>query len=139
MKRKWEAIVGIIGGILALVFFGGLAVTLKKMSVKDFETSYQALKLEKTGTLDNTFHLLQDMTGLFAITLFISLIFLVVAVFFSIKEKYLIIAASLYLVAGLILLLGTQFIAFPFTFFYFMAAVLTVYRIKIKKGQVRNV
>ncbi|MBE8849048.1 MULTISPECIES: DUF4064 domain-containing protein [Enterococcus] len=139
MKRKWEAIVGIIGGILALVFFGGLAVTLKKMSIKDFETSYQALKLEKTGTLDNTFHLLQDMTGLFAITLFISLIFLVVAVFFSIKEKYLIIAASLYLVAGLILLLGTQFIAFPFTFFYFMAAVLTVYRIKIKKGQVGNV
>lgn len=139
MKRKWEVIVGIIGGILALVFFGGLAVTLKKMSVKDFETSYQALKLEKTGTLDNTFHLLQDMTGLFAITLFISLIFLVVAVFFSIKEKYLIIAASLYLVAGLILLLGTQFIAFPFTFFYFMAAVLTVYRIKIKKGQVGNV
>ncbi|MFB8506423.1 hypothetical protein ACFC4I_11865 [Enterococcus durans] len=139
MKRKWEAIVGIIGGILALVFFGGLAVTLKKMSVKDFETSYQALKLEKTGTLDNTFHLLQDMTGLFAITLFISLIFLVAAVFFSIKEKYLIIAASLYLVAGLILLLGTQFIAFPFTFFYFMAAVLTVYRIKIKKGQVGNV
>ncbi|STP29251.1 DUF4064 domain-containing protein [Enterococcus durans] len=139
MKRKWEAIVGIIGGILALVFFGGLAVTLKKMSIKDFETSYQALKLEKTGTLDNTFHLLQDMTGLFAITLFISLIFLVVAVFFSIKEKYLIIAASLYLVAGLILLLGTKFIAFPFTFFYFMAAVLTVYRIKIKKGQVGNV
>ncbi|MFS0926788.1 hypothetical protein [Enterococcus durans] len=139
MKKKWEAIVGIIGGILALVFFGGLAVTLKKMSIKDFETSYQALKLEKTGTLDNTFHLLQDMTGLFAITLFISLIFLVVAVFFSIKEKYLIIAASLYLVAGLILLLGTQFIAFPFTFFYFMAAVLTVYRIKIKKGQVGNV
>lgn len=139
MKRKWEAIVGIIGGILALVFFGGLAVTLKKMSIKDFETSYQALKLEKTGTLDNTFHLLQDMTGLFAITLFISLIFLVVAIFFSIKEKYLIIAASLYLVAGLILLLGTQFIAFPFTFFYFMAAVLTVYRIKIKKGQVGNV
>ncbi|MBE9888160.1 DUF4064 domain-containing protein [Enterococcus durans] len=139
MKRKWEAIVGIIGGILALVFFGGLAVTLKKMSIKDFETSYQALKLEKTGTLDNTFHLLQDMTGLFAITLFISLIFLVVAVFFSIKEKYLIIAASLYLVAGLILLLGTQFITFPFTFFYFMAAVLTVYRIKIKKGQVGNV
>ncbi|MFS0985083.1 hypothetical protein [Enterococcus durans] len=139
MKRKWESIVGIIGGILALVFFGGLAVTLKKMSIKDFETSYQALKLEKTGTLDNTFHLLQDMTGLFAITLFISLIFLVVAVFFSIKEKYLIIAASLYLVAGLILLLGTQFIAFPFTFFYFMAAVLTVYRIKIKKGQVGNV
>lgn len=139
MKRKWESIVGIIGGILALVFFGGLAVTLKKMSIKDFETSYQALKLEKTGTLDNTFHLLQDMMGLFAITLFISLIFLVVAVFFSIKEKYLIIAASLYLVAGLILLLGTQFIAFPFTFFYFMAAVLTVYRIKIKKGQVGNV
>ncbi|WP_185777040.1 hypothetical protein [Enterococcus durans] len=50
-----------------------------------------------------------------------------------------IIAASLYLVAGLILLLGTQFIAFPFTFVYFMAAVLTVYRIKIKKGQVGNV
>lgn len=48
-------------------------------------------------------------------------------------------SADLYLVAGLILLLGTQSIAFPFTFFYFMVAVLTVYRIKSKKGQMENV
>ncbi len=139
MKQKWEAIIGGIGGGFALVFFGGLAVTLKKMSVEDFETSYKTLELETAGTLENTLHLLQNMTSLFAITLFISLILLVIAVFFSVKEKYLIIAAGLYLVSGLVLLFGTQFIAFPFTFFYFLAAILTVYRIKVQKGHIGNV
>ncbi|MEY8445591.1 hypothetical protein AALA44_05275 [Enterococcus ratti] len=139
MKRKWEVVTGIMGGSLALVFFGGLAVTLKNMSMIDFKKSYYALKLESTGTLEHTFYLLQDMTKLFAILLFFSLIVLVTAIFLSIKEKYLVIAASLYFIAGVILLLGTQLIAFPMVFFYFISALLTINRIKDKKGRANNV
>lgn len=69
-------------------------------------------------SLENTFGLLQDMTGLFAVVLFISLAFLAVALFLTAKGKYLTTATGLYFITGFILLIGTQFIAFPFAFLF---------------------
>ncbi len=37
MKRKWELLLGMIGGSLSLIFFGGLAVTLSNMSASEFK------------------------------------------------------------------------------------------------------
>nr|WP_274595203.1 hypothetical protein [Enterococcus faecium] len=31
MKRKWELLLGMVGGSLSLIFFGGLAVTLSNI------------------------------------------------------------------------------------------------------------
>ena len=84
MKRKWELLLGMIGGSLSLIFFGGLAVTLSNMSASEFKKSYQSLAVDHpTLSLENTFELLQDMTGLFAVVLFISLSFLEVALFLT--------------------------------------------------------
>ena len=116
MKRKWELLLGMVGGSLSLIFFGGLAVTLSTLS------------------LENTFGLLQDMTGLFAVVLFISLAFLAVALFLTAKGKYLTTATGLYFITGFILLIGTQFIAFPFAFFYFAAGAFSLYRVRMRKG-----
>ncbi len=41
MKRKWELLLGMVGGSLSLIFFGGLAVTLSNMSASEFKKSYQ--------------------------------------------------------------------------------------------------
>ncbi|WP_165006217.1 MULTISPECIES: DUF4064 domain-containing protein [unclassified Enterococcus] len=134
MKRKWEVLLGAIGGILSLVFFGGLAVTLRNMTASDFKNSYQSLSLETAGlSLEKTFQMLKDMTGLFAVVLFISLILLVIALFLSAKERYLPAATGLYFLTGAVLLIGTQFIAFPFAFFYFLAGALSFYRIRLRK------
>ncbi len=90
MKRKWELLLGMVGGSLSLIFFGGLAVTLSNMSASEFKKSYQSLAVDhSTLSLENTFGLLQDMTGLFAVVLFISLAFLAVALFLTAKGKYL--------------------------------------------------
>lgn len=84
-------------------------------------------------SLENTFELLKDMTGLFAVVLFISLAFLAVALFLTAKGKYLTTATGLYFITGVILLVGTQFIAFPFAFFYFAAGAFSLYRVRIRK------
>ena len=135
MKRKWELLLGMIGGSLSLIFFGGLAVTLSNMSASEFKKSYQSLAVDHpTLSLENTFGLLQDMTGLFAVVLFISLAFLAVALFLTAKGKYLTTATGLYFITGFILLIGTQFIAFPFAFFYFAAGAFSLYRVRMRKG-----
>lgn len=134
MKRKWELLLGMIGGSLSLIFFGGLAVTLSNMSASEFKKSYQSLAVDHPSlSLENTFELLQDMTGLFAVVLFISLAFLAVALFLTAKGKYLTTATGLYFITGVILFVGTQFIAFPFAFFYFAAGAFSLYRVRIRK------
>ncbi|MBK4752498.1 hypothetical protein CU022_1221 [Enterococcus faecium] len=101
-----------VGGSLSLIFFGGLAVTLSNMSASEFKKSYQSLAVDHpTLSLENTFGLLQDMTSLFAVVLFISLAFLAVALFLTAKGKYLTTATGLYFITGFILLIGTQFIS----------------------------
>ena len=96
MKRKWELLLGMIGGSLSLIFFGGLAVTLSNMSASEFKKSYQSLAVDHPSlSLENTFELLKDMTGLFAVVLFISLAFLAVALFLTAKGKYLTTATGL--------------------------------------------
>ncbi|MBK4858837.1 hypothetical protein CU000_1265 [Enterococcus faecium] len=103
---------GMVGGSLSLIFFGGLAVTLSNMSASEFKKSYQSLAVDHpTLSLENTFGLLQDMTSLFAVVLFISLAFLAVALFLTAKGKYLTTATGLYFITGFILLIGTQFIS----------------------------
>lgn len=128
MKRKWEVFTGGAGGLLSMLFIGGLSVTLNNMSLQEFSQSYQRLGIETSYSVESIFESLKDVTGLFTVSLFISLIFLLVAVFLSLKEKFLGAAATLYFIAGVILLLGTQFIAFPFAFFYFAAGILSIYR-----------
>lgn len=104
-----------VGGSLSLIFFGGLAVTLSNMSASEFK-SYQSLAVDhSTLSLENTFGLLQDMTGLFAVVLFISLAFSS-SIVLTAKGKYLTTATGLYFITGFILLIGTQFIAFPLHF-----------------------
>ena len=105
--------------ILFLIFFGGLAVTLSNMSASEFKKSYQSLAVDhSTLSLENTFGLLQDMTGLFAVVLFISLAFLAVALFLTAKGKYLTTATGLYLYNRIHMLIGTSLLRFLLRFLF---------------------
>lgn len=45
MKRKWELLLGMIGGSLFLIFFGGLVVILSNMFVLEFKKVISCLLL----------------------------------------------------------------------------------------------
>lgn len=133
MTKKWEISFGLIGGSAALLFFGGIAVTFNQMSLSNFRETYQALSLEYIGSVEETFELLRKTTGLFSVTLFLSLIGLCLALYLSLKGKASPMAALIYLVSGVLLLFGTHFIAYPFVFFYLLAAGSSMYRQKIEQ------
>ena len=133
MTKKWEISFGLIGGSAALLFFGGIAVTFNQMSLSNFRETYQALSLEYIGSVEETFELLRKTTGLFSVTLFLSLIGLCLALYLSLKGKASPAAALIYLVSGVLLLFGTQFIAYLFVFFYLLAAGSSMYRQKIEQ------
>lgn len=133
MTKKWEISFGLIGGSAALLFFGGIAVTFNQMSLSNFRETYQALSLEYIGSVEETFELLRKTTGLFSVSLFLSLSGLCLALYLSLRGKASPMAALIYLVSGVLLLFGTQFIAYPFVFFYLLAAGSSMYRQKIEQ------
>ncbi|KAF1299169.1 hypothetical protein BAU15_00550 [Enterococcus sp. JM4C] len=138
MKRKWEIIAGSIGGVVSLIFFGGVSVTMKQMSQNEFIEMYRDFAKDGNVSATEAYHSLTNITNYFSIALFLSIIFLIVAICFSIKDKYLIVAVLLYAIAGIVLLLGTQMIAYPFSFFYFVACGLATYRL-IKRREIIHV
>ncbi|MGM0125993.1 hypothetical protein IGI37_003394 [Enterococcus sp. AZ194] len=138
MKRKWEIIAGSVGGITSLIFFGGVSVTMKQMSLEEFTAVYRDFIKDSRISTTTAYELLTNMTNYFALALFLSIILLMIGICFSIKDKYLVIAVVLYGMAGIVLLFGTQLLAFPFSFFYFVACVLAVYRL-IKRRETNHV
>ena len=68
------------------------------MSFLNFRETYQALSLEYIGSVEETFELLRKTTGLFSVTLFLSLIGLCLALYLSLKGEASPAAALIYLV-----------------------------------------
>lgn len=130
MKRRWDMIVASVGGILTLLFIGGIAVTMRVMDVSDFESIYNSLFSENGKDINETFKMLQSLTALFSVALFLSLFFLMLALVFSWRGRYRYVPSILYGIAGLILLIGTQFIAYPLAFFFFLASGISIYQLK---------
>lgn len=130
MKRRWDMIVASVGGILTLLFIGGIGVTMRVMDVSDFESIYNSLFSEKGKDINETFKMLQSLTALFSVALFLSLFFLMLALVFSWRGRYRYVPSILYGIAGLILLFGTQFIAYPLAFFFFLASGISIYQLK---------
>lgn len=133
IKRKWDLYAGTLGGVLALLFIGGFAVTIRKLSVAEFQKIYQeiaATEVAATSIIEIQKQMNQWAAYL-AIVLVISFGGLITALALSKLSKYLLVAAILYSLSGLLLLIGTQFIAYPITFFYFLAGGLVGYRRKL--------
>ncbi len=136
MKRKWELLLGMVGGSLSLIFFGGLAVTLSNMSASEFKKKLSVACCRSFNFVFRKY--IWIITGhdwsVCRCVVYFTCFFLAVALFLTAKGKYLTTATGLYFITGFILLIGTQFIAFPFAFFYFAAGAFSLYRVRMRKG-----
>lgn len=138
MKRKWDMAVGAVGGIVSLIFLGGIAVTVRQLTPDEFKKIYadSSLSAQLDGvSLEHAQEMLNRLAGYFALALFGALAFLTAALLLSSKDRYLRVTASLYAIAGLILLLGTQFVAYPFAFLFFAACGLVIYRYSLRRKE----
>ncbi len=136
MKRKWEVIIGLAGVILCVILLGGFSLTITSMEEKAFaETVFPILQENVSENyISESFEAVKTLAVWFGVTLLIVLVMALPATVFIWRDRYPKWAAFLYLAAGLATLIGTQLIAFPLAFLFFIAACLCLFR-KIKKSE----
>jgi phosphoglycerol transferase MdoB-like AlkP superfamily enzyme len=137
MKRKWEVIIGIAGVILCAIFLGGFSLTMTSMEESIYETTVFPILQEGVSEeyVSESFEAVQALAIWFGITLLIVFILVALATLSIWQNKYPKRGAVFFLFAGLATLLGTQFIAFPLAFLFFIAVALCLFRkIKEKEG-----
>lgn len=137
MKRKWEVIIGLIGAILCVILLGGFSLTMTTMEESTFARSVFPTLQEGVSIhdLSESFEAMKALAVWFGITLLIVLISVVIATFSILKNKFPKRAAFFFLVAGLATLIGTQMIAFPIAFFFFVTSGLCFFR-KVREEEI---
>ncbi|WHZ05114.1 DUF4064 domain-containing protein [Neobacillus sp. YX16] len=137
MKRKWEVMIGIAGVILCVIFLGGFSLTMTSMEESIYETT--VFPILQAGVseeyVSESFDAVKALAIWFGVTLLIVFILVALATLSIWRNKSPKRGAVLYIFAGLATLIGTQFIAFPLAFLFFIAAALCLFRkIKEKEG-----
>jgi phosphoglycerol transferase MdoB-like AlkP superfamily enzyme len=137
MKRKWEVMIGIAGVILCVIFLGGFSLTMTSMEESIYETTVFPILQEGVSEeyVSESFEAVKALAIWFGVTLLIVFILVALATLSIWRNKYPKRGAVFFIFAGLATLIGTQFIAFPLAFLFFIAAALCLFRkIKEKEG-----
>ena len=137
MKRKWEVMIGIAGVILCVIFLGGFSLTITSMEESTFEKTVFPILQEGVSEeyISESFEAMKVLAIWFGVTLLIVLILVALAALSIWQNKYPKRGAVFFIFAGITALIGTQFIAFPLAFLFFIAAALCLFRrINEKEG-----
>ena len=127
MIRKAETIIGLIGGGLSLLIFGLFSVIIFNMEdVQAFESGIYPLLPNNNAfsSVTEAFDLLRQAAAWMGIFLFFMTLTLVLATVFIFKNGRPKIARALYILTGILQLIGTQGLGFPIAFLFFIAAYL---------------
>ncbi|TWE08447.1 uncharacterized protein DUF4064 [Neobacillus bataviensis] len=141
MKRKWEVMIGIAGAVLCLLFLGGFSLTITSMEESIFEKTVFPILQESVSKeyVSESFEAVNVLAIWFGVTLLIVLFLVVTAVLYIWRNRFPKKAALFYTLAGLATLIGTQLLAFPLAFLFFLAAGFCLFRKKIEYEGVDNV
>lgn len=141
MKRKWEAIIGIAGVLLCVIFLGGFSLTITSMEESTYEATVFPILQEGVSKeyISESFEAMKALAIWFGVTLLIVVILFALAALSIWRNRYPKRGAVIFTFAGLATLIGTQFIAFPIAFLFFIAAGLCLFRKLKEKEGVENV
>lgn len=122
MTRRLEKIIGIVGAVLVTLFLGGFTIVFNAMN----ETEYKETILPILGdnfeklTTSEGMEFLKTLGAWFGFTVVLVLVCVAVATLFVNNNRYPKRAAIFYLLAGLITLIGSQTLAYPLAFIFFV-------------------
>lgn len=120
-KAKWS---GWIGMVLALVFMGGFSLAINQMTVQQFEEIFQRAfpTILNQMTAEAALAQFQTLGAWFGFTLLTLLILVSVATMLVRYRNYRKQSCAIYFLTGAVTLIGSQMIAFPIAFCFFLAA-----------------
>ncbi|EEV39841.1 hypothetical protein ECBG_02110 [Enterococcus casseliflavus EC20] len=120
-KAKWS---GWIGMVLALVFMGVFSLAINQMTVQQFEEIFQRAfpTILNQMTAEAALAQFQTLGAWFGFTLLVLLILVSVATMLVRYRNYRKQSCAIYFLTGAVTLIGSQMIAFPIAFCFFLAA-----------------
>lgn len=130
MSRKPEKIIGIIGAVLVTLFLGGFTIVFNSLD----ETTYQETILPVLGdsikglSTAEGLDFLKTLGAWFGFTVVLVLVCVAIGTLFVNNNRYPKRAAIFYLLAGLITLIGSQTLAYPLAFIFFVVTALCLLR-----------
>jgi hypothetical protein len=127
MIRKTETIIGLVGGVLSLLVFGGFSATILSTELQTFEeTLYPLLPdVETFGSVDESYELISQFSAWLGIFLFLMAISLVLATVLIMRNGRPKTAGFFYCLSSVFLFIGTQGIGFVFAFLFLVSAYLS--------------
>lgn len=130
MNRKWEVIIGIAGAALCLIFLGGFSLTITSMEESIFAKTVFPILQESVSKeyISESFEAVKALAIWFGITLLIVLLLVALATLLIRQNRFPKRAALFYTLAGIVTLIGTQMLAFPLAFLFFLAAGFCLFR-----------
>lgn len=120
-KAKWS---GWIGMFPALVLMGGFSLAINQMTVQQFEEIFQRAfpTVLNQMTAEAALAQFQTLGAWFGFTLLALLILVSVATMLVRYRNYRKQSCAIYFLTGVVTLIGSQMIAFPIAFCFFLAA-----------------
>lgn len=121
--KKIELWIGWLGAALTCLFLGGYTITINQLNTADFKEIFTPVfsSVMETMSSDEAMELFKSLGAWFGFTTLIVLGLTVVASVLFRYRNYRKKAGILYLVTGVCCLIGSQLIAFPIAFFFFVA------------------
>lgn len=130
MKKSIEQWLGWMGIGLSIVFLGGFTLVMNQITVTQFSTLFSTVFPAVFNQMpeEEAFRQFKTLGAWFGFTLLIVILLVVVANSLITYRNYRKAAACILVLAGLICLVGTQYLAFPIAFLFFLAAALCLIR-----------
>lgn len=130
MSRRLELIIGYIGAAIVVLFMGGFAVVMNMLTKHEYQTVVYPVfeKYLNEISTQKGLTLFKTLGAWFGFTVIAVLILVAIASMLLRAHKRIYLAASLYFVAGLATLFGSQMIAYPIAFIFFVVAALCFLR-----------
>lgn len=124
MSRRIEKIIGYIGIALTLFFLGGISLVIMNMELVDYQAIIVPI-FETTApefATDVGYEMMRSLSAWFGVTAFVHLFSSVLGIYLISKNRNPKIAGVCFTITGLIVLFGSQLIAYPLAFIFFIAA-----------------
>ena len=129
MKRKLEMITGIVGAVIVTLSLGGFTLITKELDKATYIKVFKPIfGKDLNGTDAQGMELMKTLGAWFGFTVMIVLVLVVLATVFIRNNRSPKLAALFYALAGLATLIGSQNIAYPVAFIFFVVTALCVLR-----------
>lgn len=122
MSRRIEKIIAIVGAVLVVIFMGGFSLTIYNMDEAAFQEVIVPIFIDTMPQIGTEvgYETMRTLAAWFGITTFLTVALVALANLFVSNNRYPKRAAVFYGVTGIVVLIGSQMIAYPLAFFFFV-------------------